>query len=457
VDRRRFLQVTAAAAAAAVVPGARLARAADATGVVVFSGGPIQTMTRRGVVSALAVEGDRIVALGEAAQALLKRGAQRVDLDGRALYPGFVDAHSHWFGDFNLAGTANPAWTDVASGADSLRKAVESGWTTVTEHFASDERLTWMRDLDRQDGLPVRIAGYMPRNFTTSDFGTWYLKHPPDTFLSPRVRVAGVKLFADGGITPYFREPWDACAGHPPGFRGDFWFPPETLGGWMLEAARAGYQLTVHCSGDGATDILLDLLADVDPSGDNPMRHHLNHLILLHDDQIERLRRQHVVANVQLSWFHAAEESKLVCWLDEERVQKIGRWRDLLAAGVRTAGSTDFPHGEPVLGPVLRTLFTATTRIGPNGEPPAPWMAAQTITTYEALRLLTRGSSWALREDHAKGSLRRGLLADLVAFSEDPLAVRPERLLDLDVALTVVGGVAEHVHPAHADLGAALA
>jgi hypothetical protein len=297
----------------------------------------------------------------------------------------------------------------------------------------------------------------MPRSFTTSDFGTWYLAYAQDAFLSPRVRVAGVKLFADGGLTPYFRQPFEPCAGHPPGFQGDFWFPPSVLRGWVIEAARAGYQLTVHCSGDGATDILLDIFTDLDPGAANPMRHQLNHLILLHDDQIERLRRQRIVANVQLSWFHAAEEARLVCWLGSERVQKIGRWRDLLAAGVLTTGSTDFPHGVPILGPVLRTLYTATTRIGPNGEPPTPWMASQTISTFDAIALLTSKAAWALREEHLKGTLRRGLLADLVVFSEDPLGVQPTRLLDLDVAMTMVGGAVEHVHADHADLGSSLA
>ena len=86
------------------------------------------------------------------------------------------------------------------------------------------------------------------------------------------------------------------------------------------------------------------------------------------------------------------------------------------------------------------------------GEPPTPWMSTQTITTYQAIELLTRGSAWALREENLKGSLRPGLLADLVVFSRDPLAVNPKRLLDLDVAMTMVGGTVEYLNPEHADL-----
>jgi predicted amidohydrolase YtcJ len=163
------------------------------------------------------------------------------------------------------------------------------------------------------------------------------------------------------------------------------------------------------------------------------------------------------VANVQLSRFHGAESAALVRRVGVERAARFGRWRDLVRAGVVTAGGTDFPHGPPIVGPVLRTLFTATTRIGPDGEAPAPRLAGQTLTTANAIHLLTRAAAWALREERVKGALRPHMLADLVVFSRDPLAVAPADLLGLDVATTVVGGALEHLHPDHADLGEAWA
>lgn len=420
-----------------------------------FRGGPIHSLTPRGRLSAVAIRGDRIVAVGEAARAMLDRGARRVDLAGRALYPGFIDAHSHWFGDWDRAANANPEWTDVRSPVASLRKAVGSGWTTITEHFASQERLNVLQHLDRNGLLPVHVNAYMPANWRYEDFGTWYLGYEPDAFLAPRVRIAGVKLFVDGGQL-FAREPYESCAGYPPGFRGNFFWDRDVLERRMVGVDRAGYQMTVHCIGDAATDILLDILSRIDPAASNPRRHNLTHLILLHDAQIERLRRQRIVADIQLSWFHAGDADALLCLLGTERVKLIGRWRDLLAAGVPMAGSTDFPWGPPILGPVLRTLYTATTRIGPKGEAPASWMASQTISTSQAIFLLTGAAAWALREEHVKGALRAGMLADLVVFSRDPLALRSEDLLGVDVAMTVVGGRVEHVHADHGDLWAAV-
>jgi predicted amidohydrolase YtcJ len=228
----------------------------------VFAGGPIQSLTPRGRLSALAIEGDRIVAVDAEAWSLLRRGARKIDLAGRALYPGFIDASSRWYGEFDRAGAANPAWTDVRSEADSVRKAVESGWTTVTEHFAADDRLDGLADLDTAGLLPVHVSAYPPASRRHVDFGPSHLAYAPDSFLSPRVRVAGLSFLADGGGTR------DAA------------LLTRRLG----EADRAGYQLMVRCPGGGATDVLLDALAALDPDGANSRRHNLTGLSLLREE-----------------------------------------------------------------------------------------------------------------------------------------------------------------------------
>ena len=463
MDRRQFLQGGASVVAALTLPNG-VAQAAISD-VRVFVNGPIHSMTPRGRLSALAIAGDTIVALDDVARALIKLGARRVDLAGRALYPGFIDAHSHWFGDYWNFAFGNPEWGDVSSEVEGVRKAIESGWTSITEHFASPERVQALQDVDQAGDLPVRVSAYLPANHRFDIFDSWYLGYTPRAQLTPRVRVAGVKFYVDGGLTFLLREPYEVCEQWPqppgstvsdPTFTGEWFWDDAKLQARLVEADRAGFQITVHCSGDAATDRMLDQMAALDHDFGNPRRHNLTHLILLHDGQIRRLRQQGIVANIQLGWFHANERERLECWLGS-RVEDIGRWRDLLAAGVRTTGSTDFPWGVPIIGSVLRTLYNATTRLGPNGELPAPWMEAQRITTQQAITLLTSAAAWALNEEHRVGTLRRGLLADLTVFSGDPLAVRPTDLLDLDVALAVVGGRVEHAHPDHADLAAALA
>ena len=75
---------------------------------LVFRGGTVWTGDPGlGVVSAVAVSGGRILAVGSDADvaSLVGEGTQVVELDGRTLVPGFIDAHVHFLdGGFKLAG-----------------------------------------------------------------------------------------------------------------------------------------------------------------------------------------------------------------------------------------------------------------------------------------------------------------------------------------------------------------
>ncbi|MEU6923119.1 MULTISPECIES: amidohydrolase family protein [unclassified Streptomyces] len=56
----------------------------------------------------------------------------------------------------------------------------------------------------------------------------------------------------------------------------------------------------------------------------------------------------------------------------------------------------------------------------------------------------TVGSAHAVHEEHIKGTLARGMLADFAVLSDDLLGVAPERIGRLTVGATVVGGRIAH-------------
>jgi predicted amidohydrolase YtcJ len=71
------------------------------TGTTLFHGGPIYTIDKtRPTAEAVLVRDGRIVAIGAqtAVEQQAGAGAQRVDLAGRSLLPGFIDAHAHPYG-----------------------------------------------------------------------------------------------------------------------------------------------------------------------------------------------------------------------------------------------------------------------------------------------------------------------------------------------------------------------
>ncbi|WP_113890223.1 amidohydrolase [Roseiarcus fermentans] len=109
VDRRRFLQASLACAGVASLSGAALAApAATDRASVIFHNGRVYTLDPgKPWAQAVAVAGDRIVAVGSNAEVLALAGpdTRAVDLAGRMLMPGFVESHIHPFvGGFMTSG-----------------------------------------------------------------------------------------------------------------------------------------------------------------------------------------------------------------------------------------------------------------------------------------------------------------------------------------------------------------
>ena len=202
--------------------------------------------------------------------------------------------------------------------------------------------------------------------------------------------------------------------------------------GYIARMTRAG---TIQAR-DAANEVALDLFADLaarypDSSGTSP-RHRIEHASVLDPASAGRFAELGVVAVVQpLSLRSEAE------WLGErlgeERAPCTYPYRQLLDAGVVLAGSSDAPIEPP---DVLAAITAAVTRHG--FEP------GQALTVAEAVEMYTVGGATAQQREHEAGRLVEGFRADLVVLSSDPTSGPPEKIADLEVGLTVVGGRVVH-------------
>jgi predicted amidohydrolase YtcJ len=115
-------------------------------------------------------------------------------------------------------------------------------------------------------------------------------------------------------------------------------------------------------------------------------------------------------------------------------MEHLMAYRTLIDAGVPVCAGSDFPPGPfaPLMG-----LQGMVTRKGWNGE---VWGPSQKITVQEGLKVLTSNGAHASFEEDLKGTLSVGKLADMVLLDNDPTAIDPEKIKDIRVLQTIVGG-----------------
>jgi len=143
-----------------------------------------------------------------------------------------------------------------------------------------------------------------------------------------------------------------------------------------------------------------------------------------------------VIASVQP--YHAIDDGR---WAEkrigQERAKTTYAFRTFLDHGVRLAFGTDWTVAplNPMLG-----LYAAVTRETTDGKNPNGWFPEQKLTLSEAIEAYTMGSAYAEFREKEVGSLTPGKLADIVIVDADLFALSPEKIKDVSVTHTVVGG-----------------
>jgi predicted amidohydrolase YtcJ len=213
--------------------------------------------------------------------------------------------------------------------------------------------------------------------------------------------------------------------------------PPEAMRDRLVEADAAGLQLCIHAIGDQAISIVLDQFEEVvRANGARDRRLRIEHAQHVAPKDFARFARLGVIASVQP--YHAIDDGR---WAESrigsERAKTTYAFRRFLDSGVRLALGTDW-YVAP-LDP-METLYAAVTRATLDGKHPGGWIPEQKISLVEAIEAYTLGSAYAEFQESEKGDVARGKLADLVILSEDVFAVPPERIRQVTVDTTIVGG-----------------
>ncbi len=281
----------------------------------------------------------------------------------------------------------------------------------------------------------------------------------PHGFGDEWLRIGGLKGFVDGiqgNSTARFYEPQLHS-----GRRGEWRDSTNTAAtsgagsgmepaGNMLRnldgADRAGLWPQVHAIGDEAIDSLLTLYEKV--MRENPSRERrfriIHSQVLRNGDVARRYARLGVIAEVQP--YHAIDDMR---WM-EERIGARSRWayafKTLHDAGVMLTFGSDWPgtNASWYTADPMKILYAAVTRRTIDGKPEGGWFPQERLDLETSLRAYTANNAWAAGEEAVKGQLKVGMLADIAVLDQDLFRIAPDRIKDVKVLLTVVGGRVVH-------------
>jgi predicted amidohydrolase YtcJ len=258
---------------------------------------------------------------------------------------------------------------------------------------------------------------------------------PTPWLYGDKLRMAGVKLYADGALGSrgaWLKQPY----ADKPGARGLQFLDDAKLRNLMSRAAMDGFQVAVHAIGDAANAQVLDSIAEMAQTYGGDRRWRIEHAQLVDPADIPRFARLGVIASMQ-PVHQTSDRLMIEARLGTGRLGGAYAWHSMQVAGVRLAFGSDVPveSPDPYAG-----MATAFTRMDAKGEPFGGWQPQERVSREDALAGFTTGAAYASFAEGKVGRLSPGLWADFILVDTDPLLATPSELRATKVFETWVGG-----------------
>ena len=303
------------------------------------------------------------------------------------------------------------------------------GLTGVHDCDGRSAFLAYQR-LHQRGELGLRVHKHIPAKRLDDAIGVGLRSGLGDDWL----RVGHAKVFADGALGP--RTAWMIAPyeGEPDNL-GIPVSPSGELEAVIRRAAEHGFSCAIHAIGDRANRAVLDAFEQVqDHPSHLPQR--IEHVQLLHPDDLPRLAQLGVVASMQP--IHATQDLEMADRYWGARAALSYAWRGLRESGATLAFGSDCPVED--LNPLVG-IHAAVTRRRADGTPgPSGWYPEQRLTVSEAVHAYTVGAARAAGVTDRLGSLAPGKLADLVVLDQDIFQIPPDEILAARPLGTMIDG-----------------
>ncbi|MFC2041013.1 amidohydrolase [Chloroflexota bacterium] len=252
-------------------------------------------------------------------------------------------------------------------------------------------------------------------------------------FGSDMLKIGGIKIVGDGAIsarTAAVAEPYL----HRPDYYGELAITKEELRQIIMEGYPKGYRFCVHVNGERAINMFLDAIEEAQEKfARQDPRNRAIHCTIVTPEIISRIKKLGVLPTIfgPYPYYHG---DKLIPAFGAERLERMFAARSFLDAEIKVSAHSDH-NAAPY--PPLMGIHALVNRKSVNGQPVG---MSQKISVMEALELYTINAAYHTFEEDVLGSIEVGKLADIVVLDEDLTKVDPERIKDIPVRATMVGG-----------------
>jgi predicted amidohydrolase YtcJ len=311
------------------------------------------------------------------------------------------------------------------------RRALAAGYTSVQDVIVTrQEDIDAYRKLAHEGGLQLRL--YVMQ-YLSSEQQALQLLSQVRRAKEEGVTFGGWKLAVDGGpgagtSLMYDRSLRAASQSY-------LYYDQRTLDRIVLQAHRTGLQVAFHATGDRGVDMAINAVeAALEASPRQDHRHRIEHMQFPTLQALERMKRLGMVASTSPQWitFHADANRYQT---SDAMMDRYFPLRTMMDMGIHVAFGCDVPA--TIMIEPRYALIGAVTRKTRSGYVPSP---EQRIGISDALRIHTLGSAYAAFEEHVKGSIEPGKVADMVVWNHDVYRASPRELAELAPQTTIVGG-----------------
>ena len=330
-----------------------------------------------------------------------------------------------------VAGKIAPPTSDAMDRG--LEKAedflLSNGITTVADMGTSKASWEAMQRRGASGRLRIRFIAYADGSQPLA------VGNPTGWLFSDRLRMAGVKLYADGALGSrgaFLKQPY----ADKPDTRGLSFLSDAQLREQAESAASRGFQLAVHAIGDAANAQVITVYEALSKTYGTDRRWRIEHFQIVDPADIPRLAPAGIIASMQPT-HQTSDRLMAEKRLGRDRLAGAYAWQSALRSGARIAFGSDFPVESPNPFP---GLAAAVSRQDMNGQPPGGWLPAERVSFARALSGFTRDAAYAGFAEDKIGALEPGKWADFILVDRDVSTVDPQALARTQVLETWVAG-----------------